>query len=406
MPALDGVSRSRSIVIATLFFFVALIAGCGSSGSTHAGTTQQPTSAPGTASPTQTPTPPTSSPTPSPSPTPTPGPTPSPSPTPSASATFVYARMNTSQVSGFRLNADGTLTALAGSPFAVPGDGLAASSGHLFAPTNSQLLSYGIDPQTGALTAQGQAPVAGADSMAGMDAVAAVDGSVYVAGSDSNNNWVVNSFSVAQNGALTPVGSPVVVGTNCELCLMPLSMAADAKYVVVGLGAGPHDGGGLAILARQADGSVATGGSEGASSTAVPSIDSADRAIYAVEDATGDVLVSAPSGQQMQTFFPPSGVVGGVTADRTGRFVVVSEQSPNSVVAYKTNPDGTIGAQVNQAATAATPFLPQFDPSGTVLVVSEDGGLETFKFDPASGALTHVQTTTIANPGSKVVVTQ
>src|SRR5947209_1451982 len=80
--------------------------------------------------------------------------------------TYVYAHLSDSSVGGYRMNADGSLTALAGSPFTVPGNDLAGSGTHLFSAAQSQLVVYGIDAQTGSLTAQSQAAVPGASLVA------------------------------------------------------------------------------------------------------------------------------------------------------------------------------------------------------------------------------------------------
>ena len=375
MPALGGVRHSLSIAVLSLLFVV-LLAGCGSSSNTSS---NQPQPQPGT--------PPTG--------------TPPPSGGGSGSAggaTFVYARTSSGQLAGFRLNSDGTLTALSGSPFTVPGNLVAGSSGHLFTSTGTQLLVYGIDPSSGALTAQGQASVASAGP------IAASNGFVYVSGAGNSNNWVVYSFAVSGNGTLTPVGSPVTVAGSCELCVTPGNMTVDAKYVVVGLGGGEHGAGGIAVLARQADGSVTMSGSNGADTIASTSLDSADRAVYGVDVAVGYILVSATNGQQLQSLFPQSGTFNGVTADRSGKFVVTT-LTPNAVTTYSLNPAGTIGGQVSTTAAAGTTFVPVLDKSGTLLVVQESSGLETFKFDPASGAVTHVQTTAVAGPGVPVILT-
>src|SRR4029077_13306939 len=114
-------------------------------------------------------------PTPTPMPTP-PGATPTPTPIPAAHGTFVYVNGSGpggTQTNGYRLNADGTLTALAGSPFPVTGGMAVAGNFLVFAGGNS-VSSYQIDAASGGLTKVGS----GTPSHAA--AVAADASNVYV----------------------------------------------------------------------------------------------------------------------------------------------------------------------------------------------------------------------------------
>lgn len=387
MSALDDVRRSPWIVIATLFLF-AVIAGCGSS-STTSTNQPQPSPTPGT---------------------PAPGPTPSPAPGGSGSsgpATFVYARTSGSEVSGFRLNADGTLIALAGSPFAVAGTQIAASGGHLFSSSSSQLLVFGIDPQSGALTAQSQVAVPQQGQSTGE--VAAAGGTVYSTGTNDAGDFVVYAFNVGQNGQLTPVaGSPFPLSGACELCVMPESIAVDAKYLVVGEGGGEHSAGGFTVFTRQTDGSLTRMTSLGGNSTGQISLDATDRAVYAVDDSVGDLLVTPlATGQTAQSLYSPTGVFTGVAADRSGKFVVAA-LTPGSLVTYAVNSDGTLGQQpVSSVAIAGNSSNagPVVDPSGRYVVLQEGNGLSVFRLD-TSGTLTKVGTTaTSGQPGQPVIVT-
>jgi len=114
-----------------------------------------------------------------PKPTPTPMPTPpgaTPTPTPAAAhGTFVYFSTSASNTVGYKLNPDGTLVPLAGSPFAVSGN-LVAAGGFLAASTPNTVFAYQVDPASGALAQTGSGSVNGGGP------IAADARDVYVAG--------------------------------------------------------------------------------------------------------------------------------------------------------------------------------------------------------------------------------
>src|SRR5437763_202442 len=159
------------------------------------------------------------------SPAPTPNPfQPSPTPT-SPHGTFVYVNSSANGISkttGYRLNPDGTLTALAGSPFPIS---VMAVAGSFLAVTDSNGLStYLIDAATGALTKAGSATVLRPG------AVAADANNVYVSGDlqPEGSGTGIYGFSLAPDGALTPLaGSPTFFDGGCFFCDEPAVLAVN-----------------------------------------------------------------------------------------------------------------------------------------------------------------------------------
>ena len=78
-------------------------------------------------------------------------PAPNPTPAPAPHGTFVFVsgfNGNVQQTNGFRLNPDGTLTSISGSPFPIAGD-LAVSGSFLIGRGGKDLTSYRVNPGSG-----------------------------------------------------------------------------------------------------------------------------------------------------------------------------------------------------------------------------------------------------------------
>ena len=132
---------------------------------------------------------------------------------------FLYtANFNgtSSTVSGFRVDTDtGALTALSGSPFAVPVSnyiGMDGNGSYLYLTTGASVVGYSIDPNTGLLKALTGFPVA-----SGVNAYSVtVDASnqfIYVGNGGSAN---ISGYKLnAANGELTTIpGSPFTAGSQ------------------------------------------------------------------------------------------------------------------------------------------------------------------------------------------------
>lgn len=184
---------------------------------------------------------------PSPSPTPTPMPTPpgaTPTPTPAAAhGTFVYVN-NTTSVTGFRLNPDGTLSQLAGSPFAIQGF-ISTTGSFMLVFSGTSISTYQVDPASGVPSFVSNVNVPGASGGVG-DAH-----NLYVQGNIPNSNLIgFYGFAISSSGMLTPVaGSPFVFGQACDFCDAPESMALNDNFLIVG-GVGFHGVGDFTVYAR------------------------------------------------------------------------------------------------------------------------------------------------------------
>ncbi len=94
---------------------------------------------------------PTPTPTPSPAPSPSPTPSPSPVPTPAFPAQFIFtADFEAGTISGFKVNSDGTLTTVSGSPFASPAPSYVKGIGTSLISEGSIRL-YSVDSSTGTI---------------------------------------------------------------------------------------------------------------------------------------------------------------------------------------------------------------------------------------------------------------
>ncbi len=140
-----------------------------------------------------------------------------------AAGTFVYVETENnggqgggaSSISAYRLNsATGALVELAGSPFALPGNGYIntnATGTALYLPIVNGLAGYAINQDTGALTALPGSPYpAGADSIF----VAIEPSGRFLYQSDCAGN-AVYGYSIAASGALTPVPGSPFAASSC-----------------------------------------------------------------------------------------------------------------------------------------------------------------------------------------------
>jgi hypothetical protein len=358
------------------------LAGCGSVSSS----TTRPAAAPKT-SPT--------SPTPSPSPTPLPSPTPD----PAAHGTFVFVSGTTSSsasTDGYRLNSDGTLTPLSGSPFPISGQ-VAASGSFLISVSQTGLVSYRVDAATGMPTAVASAtvPVAtlGADAH-----------SVYLAGASSDIGDFIYGFSVSDSGTLTPVpGSPYISGGPCDQCPFPLfpNLALNDKFFALSI-EGYRGTGGISVYRRDSNGSLTPGGFTGFEG----------QSAAALQPPAGNVAFSLISGQITSYHLDGSGVPTQAmsldpgfdaideTVDATGKFLLVADSS-GAVHVFTIDSTTASFSEISSSETAGDGAnLMAMDPSGRFVIVaqsSEGGFLSTpdritvFAFDPASGTVGKLQ---------------
>lgn len=159
-----------------------------------------------------------------------------------ANSQFLYISrtvVNGSQIFGYSINQNnGTLTALAGSPFSF-GPGLsflglaAAPNGHfLYVPDVNQIDVLSVDAMTGVPTAIPGSPFAAAG-----DEQLVVDPSgEFVYASDGNPPGGILAFTVGSTGALTPVsGSPFGIPGQTVVNSEPYGIVDTGKFVYAAL---------------------------------------------------------------------------------------------------------------------------------------------------------------------------
>lgn len=379
---------SALIVVALLMAFVTLT-GCGGVSSAR-------------------PAPPT--PTPSPNPTPNPSPSPSPSPTPAAHGTFVFVG-GIAGTDGFRLNPDGTMTAIAGSPFPIPGP-IAAGGAFLFAASGTTVTSFKVNPVTGVPAAAGSATISNAM------AITADARNVYVAGvsADGANN-VIYGFSVAAaSGALTALsGSPYQYTQNCELCDQPDSMALNNNFVIVG-GTGFHGVGDFTVYTRAGTGVLGPEQLVGTDEEGGVAIQHpGGNAAYGIDGIGGDITAfhidSSGKATGANGFSPITFTFVDETVDPTGRFLLADDGS-GTVHVFTIDP---ATANITQAGTSETAgdLAGQIamDPSGRFVFLAQSAPapnqITVFSFDPANGAMKKLQAFPLSQaPGIIATVTE
>src|ERR1043165_2631593 len=161
---------------------------------------------------------------------------------------YVYTNNNnpgTNTISAFSVDANGSLTPIAGSPFVTGGLGVgggfiaakliasAAVRKFLFAANDQtdNISVFSIDPATGALTLVPGSPFpTGGASGSGISLAVTPDNQFLFASSSGSNNITV--FSVAPNGTLTSIsGSPFAVGGVPD----GIKVSPDGRFLAVAL---------------------------------------------------------------------------------------------------------------------------------------------------------------------------
>jgi len=352
---------------------------------------------------------------PRPMPTPTPMPTPpgaTPTPTPAAAhGTFVYFSTSASNTVGYRLNPDGTLVPLAGSPFAVSG-GLAAAGSFLAASSAGTVSTFQVDPATGALSPAGS----GAVNSGGP--IAADARNVYVAGNiPANNSTGIYGFAISGNGALTALpGSPYTFTGACDLCDEPFVLALNNNVLIQG-GTGFHSVGDFTTYARGANGVLGKAqilGSDAEERVAIQH--PAGNFSYAlnIDDSSLNEFTIGAGGNATPGAQLFTGSGQDMVIDSTNKFLLVVDNAGIVHVFAIAPADGSV-SQIGTSETAgngATGIA--IDPSGHFVIVTQSATgtnlpstanqLTVFTFDPVSGAMKKLQSYPQSNPPGRVIV--
>jgi hypothetical protein len=289
-------------------------------------------------------------------PAPTPMPTPpgaTPTPTPAAAhGTFVYFNNSNAQTAGYKLNDDGTLTLLAGSPFAING-GLAAAGSFLAVSSGNTVSTYLVDPSSGALTKSGSGTVVQGGG------IVADANNIYLTGNiPASTATGIYGFALAANGTLTPLaGSPYTFTQACDFCDVPFVLALNNNFLIQG-GVGFHGVGDFTVYPRGAGGVLS-------------------KAQILGTDAEERVAIQHPSGNFSYALNKDDSSLIEFTMDATGK------PTPGAQLFTGTGQDLAV------------------DSSGKFLLVVDNAGVvHIFSIDPATGSMSQIGTSEAAGNGA------
>jgi len=328
-------------------------------------------------------------------------PAPNPTAAPAAHGTFVYVSGSTAGpatlTDGYRLNPDGTLTTLAGSPFPIAGE-LAASGSFLISVSQSGLTSYRVNRATGV-----PAPAASATVPTFVDTLGADARNVYVAGASDDIGTFIYGFSIAESGALTPVpGSPYIFGGPCDQCPLPLfpNLSLNNNFFALSM-EGFRGSGGISVYRRDSNGSLTPGGFAGFEGVSAAALQ--PRAGNVAFSLSGGIISYQldPNGTPRQAMTLDPGIdARDETVDATGNFLLVLDSSGAVHVFSIDSATGNFSPLSTSEPAGDGVSLMAMDPSGRFAIVaqsSEGGFLSTpdritvFAFNPASGTMKKLQ---------------
>ena len=327
-----------------------------------------------------------------------------------AQGNFVYTnndqRPNT--VSAFAVAADGSLTQIAGSPFATgglgSGGGLIVSNrigtvlaGDLLfaANTSSNSISvFKVSPNTGVLTLVPGSPFATgnrAGNGAGISVAATPDGKFLMAASFASANVAV--FSIASNGALTPIaGSPFPTRIDPN----SIAISANGKFLSVA----ESD---VEMFSIASDGSLTSLGLFPTRRAVGVDMNCSVNRLYAVEsDSTSTIVDSLDLASNGGLAPAPGSPVtvrtsvndDGVALSTDGKTLFISNQFGNVLTVFSAAADGTVSpaagspVRMNGSLTAPTGIATSQD--GNFLYVADaNPAISVFKIG-SGGTLTEV----------------
>ena len=339
----------------------------------------------------------------------------------SAHGTFIYVRNDNSRtgsdgsISGFRMDPDGILTALQGSPFSINGN-LAVSGSFLIVADFAGIISYGIDPSSGSLTPLHTVAASGSSALY-VDPIAVDSKNIYRGGELSpSQTTVIYGFSIDDNGSFAALsGSPFLFSgpgfwaTSIGVQNSMLFASGDS-FKSSGLDAyNIQDG---ALVNRQA---LSTGVDWNLA------VHPSGRVAYAVNGSEIESFTIDAHGvlSQDSSTGDSSGNFQAVAIDPTGKFLAaIDHTSPSPtdsrIAVFSIDPVTTglteLGTPVSTGEPGGNSIT--FDPIGRFILVTHGGispnpnDVMVFSFDPASGTVTKTQSAPTGNfPGSVVIAT-
>lgn len=284
--------------------------------------------------------------------------------TSSSYSSYVYTA-GASSITGYGVNADGSLTAIPGSPFAVATDNNIVTNGsnvYTVDADGQTLKVYSISESSGALTFGSSTNAISSQTFSG-DIVSNLSldhtgATLYAGNVDSSGDDGLNEFNVSSGSSATAIGYT----GNSEAFGPPLVFSPDNKYVYNGNCY--HIGWSTFRYARNSDGTL----------TSLP----------------------GPSGADSPPVAPPSGddpCPSAYAVSAKGFLAIAYTDTPQGgtymIGTYKINSDGSLtpvsGSQATTASnggtTGNTSVAIDFDPTGTWLAVAGNGGVQTFAMD-------------------------
>ena len=358
---------------------------------------------------------------------------------PSLSSTYVYVTLpdfqsaGDGQIAAFKLNSDGTLTPVPGSPFSHPSafvlttlgtSRLAVASSPTLCCIQPTISTYAIDPTTGALSQHS------ADTnMSVVDAIAAdlAGQFVYVATSRegtfgfSHNSGTLSAVSGSPfnydpvNGlkehdavAVTPSGKTVLMGTrNLQGHTVSAALEAAPKASDGSLGTVNGDLAWASHFARTPD--IVVHPNNQIVYTLTEPADG-----FQLDEATTTVTHSTAITLSLINALGSSFSGGGMAMDSAGKFLFAGDDFSQSVFVLSVLADGTVqavpGSPFSTGLTLTPPvddLLPRVDPQDRFVVLlhsvlPQDGGttagIMVFALDATSGRLTLKGDTSLPRP--------
>lgn len=345
--------------------------------------------------------------------------------TASSGSQFLYtANSGSGTVSGFKINSDGTLSALANSPVttAVPTYRLSAANHSLLVGgCNSDgtcgISLYSIASQNGALSPSSSASASGSFSVA-LDPSAS---SAYATGGTlANPTATLSGFSAAGGGLSELPGSPYLFsisnGTN-PVTSGPIAVDPSGKFLYMGSITPQNQhtpAGSFGASLRNSDGTLSgfstVSGCITAGSLAVAP-EPGTSLVYAscVDDWSGMywiacMIVDSTTGNPTSAtgFVSPNQneLLLGVAADPSGKWLAATDVNNNLIHILSINPaTGALNdSQDHIFPTGGAPNAVAFDRSGNFLYVTNGGyaysglsgsnTISAYAFNPGTGMLT------------------
>lgn len=306
---------------------------------------------------------------------------PAPTPTPAPGNAFVYTTNSGSNtISGFKNDATGALTAVAGSPFPSPGQpwGIAASPDNKFLYVssfqNATVSVFAISSTTGSLAPVTCTPAATTGLQPLKIAITPSGKFLYT----SNQGGNVSGFSInAATGCLTAVST---TPTDAVARGLTVDRTGQLLYVVTG-------GGGINLFIIATNGTLTR--------LAIGGFDSLTGTMLAVKASpTSDVLISTDGGTSNNYrtfvintstgaltpiitsfggFITPSAIAFNTLPNSTNPSIYIANTGSNNFLANTVASDGTLSF-ANQAVDDPTgPVDLAADPSGKFVYVANNG---------------------------------